>query len=154
MFLLLFLTGCNLSNTPNGKVEELLGKYQSLDSSIIINPNILANDNDLDDDLEKQYSDIIKKQYQSMSYDIKDTMEDGDKAVVTVEVEVINYKKIINHMTGNISYNYHKRLIKNLKNSHDKVTYTIDFNLSKDNNGKWSVDALSNDQENKLLGIY
>ena len=32
--LLLLLVGCSLSNTPNSKVEELLSKYQMLDSDI------------------------------------------------------------------------------------------------------------------------
>lgn len=152
--LLLIITGCSLSNNPNSRVEELLGKYQGLDDSIIISPNVLANANNLSSDLEKDYSNLIKKQYRNMSYEIKDTKEDGDKSVVTTEIEVLNYKKIINNMTGEVSNEYHKRLISKLKNTHDKVTYTIDFNLTKKGNGKWEVDALTNDMENKLLGIY
>ena len=148
------VTGCSLSNNPNSKVEELLGKYQGLDDSIIISPSVLANDNNLSSDLEKDYSKLIRKQYQNMAYEIKDTKEDGDKAVVTTEIEVVNYKKVINNMTGEVSDEFHKKLINNLENTHDKVTYTIDFNLTKNSNGKWEVDALTNDMENKLLGIY
>ena len=101
--IIVIITGCSLSNNPNSKTEELLGKYQGLDDSIIISPSVLANDNNLNNDLEKKYSNIIKKQYQNMSYEIKDTKIDGNKAVVTTEIEVMNYKKVINNMTGSIS---------------------------------------------------
>ncbi len=151
---LFIVIGCSLSNNPNSKVEEMLGKYQGLDDSIIISPSVLVGDNNLSIDLEKKYSDIIKKQYQNMAYEIKDTKEDGDKAVVTAEIDVINYKKVINNMTGNVSDEFHERLINKLKNAHDKVTYTIEFKLTKNGNGEWKVDALTNDMENKLLGIY
>ena len=148
------ITGCSLNNNPNSKTEELLGKYQGLDNSIIISPEVLANDNNLSNNLEEEYSNMIKKQYQSMSYDIKDTEEDGNKAIVTVEIEVLDYKKVINHMTGNKNKKYHKRLLEKLKNTHDLVTYTIKINLTKDNKGKWNTEALTNDDQNKLLGIY
>lgn len=152
--MLLVITGCSLSNTPNAKLEELLGKYQSLDDSIIISPEVLAKDNNLDAFLEKDYSDIIKRQYQNMSYEIKNTKEDGDIATITTEIEVMDYKKIINNMTGEYSNEYHKRLINNLKNAHDKITYSIDFTLTKNEKGVWKVDNLSNEMNMKLLGIY
>ncbi|MBR3161493.1 MAG: hypothetical protein IKF19_02025 [Bacilli bacterium] len=154
IIVLIITTGCALSNNPNSRVEELLGKYQGLDNSIIISPSILANDNNLNINLDKKYSDIIKKQYQNMVYEIKDTKEDGDNAVVTAEIEVMNYKKIINNMSGDVSEEYHNRLINKLRDVRDKVTYTIDFKLTKDNDGNWKVESLTNDMENKLLGIY
>ena len=151
---LFVMVGCSLNNNPNSKVEELLGKYQSLDSSIIISASMLSNDNNLNNKLENKYIDVIKKQYSNMGYEIKDTKEDGDKAVVTAEIEVVNYKKVINSMTGDVNDEYHRRLINKLKSANDKVTYTIEFNLTKDNKGNWEVDSLNNDIENKLLGIY
>ena len=151
---LFVMVGCSLNNNPNSKVEELLGKYQSLDSSIIISASMLSNDNNLNNKWENKYIDVIKKQYSNMGYEIKDTKEDGDKAVVTAEIEVVNYKKVINSMTGDVNDEYHRRLINKLKSANDKVTYTIEFNLTKDNKGNWEVDSLNNDMENKLLGIY
>ena len=151
---LFVMVGCSLNNNPNSKVEELLGKYQSLDSSIIISASMLSNDNNLNNKWENKYIDVIKKQYSNMGYEIKDTKEDGDKAVVTAEIEVVNYKKVINSMTGDVNFEYHRRLINKLKSANDKVTYTIEFNLTKDNKGNWEVDSLNNDMENKLLGIY
>ena len=152
--ILFILTGCSLSNSPNSKVEELLNKYQKLDKSIIISPSILANDNNLNNNLETKYSNIIKKQYKNLSYEIKNTKEDGNTAIVTTEIEVINYKKIINNTNGPKGNIYHQKLIKSLNETQEKVTYTIDFTLTKDEKGKWIVNNLSNEIENKLLGIY
>ena len=36
----------------------------------------------------------------------------------------------------------------------DKVKFTIYFNLSKDKNGNWSLDEVSESDEDKILGIY
>ena len=151
---IILITGCSLNNTPNSKIEELLGKYQSLDNSIIISTSTLANDNNLTESQDREYRNLVRKQYQNMSYEIKDTEEDGNKAKVKTEVEVINYKKTINNMTGERGEEYHKRLIKKLNNTTERVTYTIEFNLTKDNNGKWNINPLTNEIENKLLGIY
>ena len=48
------ITGCSLNNTPNSKVEELLGKYQGLDNSISISSYPITKREDLDDDIEKE----------------------------------------------------------------------------------------------------
>ena len=45
------------------------------------------------------------------------------------------------------------KLDKMSKNT-DKVKFTIYFNLSKDKNGNWSLDEVSEADEDKILGIY
>ena len=65
------ITGCSLNNTPNSKVEELLGKYQGLDNSISISSYPITKREDLDDDIENKYRELIKKQYRNLSYEIK-----------------------------------------------------------------------------------
>ena len=86
----LLLIGCTLSNTPTSKIEEFLGKYQSL--NIEINTEKL----NIDKENKKEIEEIIKRQYKNMSYEIKDEEIDGNKSVVTVEIEVYNYKDILN----------------------------------------------------------
>ena len=44
---------------------------------------------------KERYRNILKKQYQHLSYEIKDETVDGDTAVVEVEIEVYDYNKII-----------------------------------------------------------
>ena len=105
ILLILLLSACSLNNTPTSKIEELLGKYQSLNKEIIINTNDLA----------------------------------------ITGIEVLNYKDIIN--------NNKEDIIKELKNTKSKITYTIDFTLTK-NKDKWKIDELTREQKDKLLGIF
>ena len=155
--LIMVATGCAISNTPNSKVEELLGKYQCLDSSVVnIQTSDLATGTNLDDDLEKRYKEVIKRQYKNMSYEIKDDKIDGDSAVITTEVKVLDYKSVYSKYANNNEEveDYDRHVIDDLEKIHDKITYTIDFNLTRDNKGVWKLDGLTTAAQDKLLGIY
>ena len=94
MFLVLSLfTGCgNMENTPTKKVEELLGKYQSMDSEVLAQlDSVISSDSNMNDDQKKEYRSLLEKQYQNLSYKIKDENIDGDTATVDVEIEVLDY---------------------------------------------------------------
>ena len=94
MFLVLSLfTGCgNMENTPTKKVEELLGKYQSMDSEVLAQlDNVISSDNSMSDKQKKEYRALLEKQYQNLSYKIKDEDINGDHATVDVEIEVLDY---------------------------------------------------------------
>lgn len=151
------ITGCSLNNTPNSKVEELLGKYQGLDNSISISSYPITKREDLDDDIENKYRELIKKQYRSLSYEIKDDKIDGDNAVITTEISVLDYKTVIEKYRSKNSdavKAYDNDLIDDLSKVNKRIVYTIDFNVSKNNKGEWKVSTLTTDMENKLLGIY
>ena len=96
--LVMFVTGCgNNMNTPTGKVEEFLGRYQSMDSNILTQlDNVISNDETMDDTQKKDYKSLMEKQYQNLSYKIKDEKIDGDEAEVLVEIEVFDYANSIN----------------------------------------------------------
>ena len=131
--------GCGISNNPTSQVEDLLSKYQKLDSDIPIDYYDFGIDiND--------YEELVKRQYSNLSYDVKDEVIDGDTASVKVEIEVMDYKSVLDVGSDD--------LVDNLRNVHDKVTYTIDFIVNKDSNGNWVVDELSDEVKKKLLGIY
>ena len=95
--LLLLLTGCgNNMNTPTEKVEEFLGKYQSMDSEVLTQlDKVIANDTSMDDTQKNDYKALMEKQYQNMSYKIKDEEIDGNEASVLVEIEVFDYANSI-----------------------------------------------------------
>ena len=96
--LVMLATGCgNNMNTPTGKVEEFLGRYQSMDSNILTQlDNVISNDETMNDTQKKDYKSLMEKQYQNLSYKIKDEKIDGDKAEVLVEIEVFDYANSIN----------------------------------------------------------
>lgn len=91
LFILLF-TGCTTANTPSKKVEEFLGKYQSMDSDVLTQlDNVVASDNNMSDEQKKDYKSLMERQYQNMSYKIKNEEINGDNATVEVEIEVYDY---------------------------------------------------------------
>ncbi|MBQ2909756.1 MAG: hypothetical protein IJE53_03005 [Bacilli bacterium] len=95
--LVMFMTGCgNNSMTPTAKVEEFLGRYQSMDSEVLTQlDNVIANDTSMNDTQKKDYKTLMEKQYQNLSYKIKDEEIDGDEAEVLVEIEVYDYANSI-----------------------------------------------------------
>ena len=170
--IVLLLTGCSLTkdmdNTPTKKVETFLNNYQTLSSDVVSDLNsVVETDNDLTDEQKELYKDIIKSNYQKMTYTIKDTKEDGDEAIVTAEIEVVDYSTILSDvklylqehaeefMTNNehdpIKYNDYK--LEKIKSAKEKVKYTIDFSLTKIDD-EWQLDELTKDSKDKINGIY
>ena len=104
----LLLTGCGTSmNTPTDKVEEFLGKYQSMDSDVLTQlDNIISIDTTMSDEQKKDYQALMEKQYQNLSYKIKEEEIDGDEASVLVEIEVYDYANSI--IESREYYNEHR----------------------------------------------
>ncbi len=96
-FLLLLFAGCtNSLNTPTERVEEFLGKYQSMDSEVLAQlDSVIASDDTMSDEQKKDYRALMEKQYQNLSYKIKNETIDGDNAIVDVEIEVYDYASSI-----------------------------------------------------------
>jgi len=162
LFMFLFLlVGCSLSNTPTSKVEDLLSKYQMLDSDIQGGIDDVIDSEALSSEQKTRYRDLIEKQYKNLAYEIKDEVIDGDTATVTTEIEVMDYRRAINDTNNyyltNSDYSvleYNDTKLDNLENVKDKVTYTIDFEVVKDDNGNWRLSSLDNDTIKKIQGMY
>ena len=96
-----------------------------------------------------------------MSYEVKDERYDGDSATITVEIEVLDYKKSINEVSSAYLQRddytveeYNNAKLDSLEKVKDKVLYTIDFEVNKDANGNWHLASLSNETIKKILGMY
>lgn len=168
---IIILTGCNtldISNTPTKKVEEFLNKYQILDEEVLNDlDNVIETKTKLDEENKKEYRELIKKQYKDMQYTIKEERIDGDEATVTTQIIVKDFTKIINNAEiykqkniqefyENDNYNdnlYKKYLIEKLKDAKERVTYTLEFKLHKENT-KWKLNPITEEIEDKILGIY
>lgn len=155
------LIGCSLSNTPTSKVEELMTKYQTVDDDIKDEIEMVLTDETLTLEQKKEYRELIEKQYKNMSYEVKEEIIDGDKATVTVAIEVVDYKKVIqqleNQYIDKVDYSieeYNTEKITKLKETKEKVTYTLDIEVSKTSEGEWKVDNLSNIDKKKIQGMY
>ena len=74
MVMALFLiVGCgNMMNTPTKKVEEFLSKYQTQDKDVLDQlDDVIKEAGTMSDDQKETYRDLMKKQYQNLSYKIK-----------------------------------------------------------------------------------
>lgn len=92
---IVLLSGCSMDNTPTKKVENFLDNYKNQDETVLTQLKEMVDSDTLMDETQKTtYSDIMKKQYKDLTYDIKDEVIDGDNATVTAEIEVYDYYKI------------------------------------------------------------
>ena len=165
------LTGCetNLMNTPTKRVETMLNNYITLNSEVLKDlDETLLTDTTMTTDQIDEYRNIIKKLYQNMSYEIKNETIDGNNATVETEIEVYNYKKIIDDANTYLQNNNSEFLTNDntidvkkfndykldmLKNAKDKVTYTLNLTLKKIDD-KWVLDDLTDTEISKLHGMY
>jgi len=168
--LLLLTLGCeNLSNTPIRQVEATLKKYQTLDYAVISDLDEVVNDEiSFSEEQREEYRNIMKKHYQNLVYEIKDEEINGDDAIVTVEITVTDFNKVIddanlylynnpnefNDEEGNyMPSKFIDYRLEQLSNANEKVKYTLDIEVNKVN-GNWVVKQFSDDTLDKINGIY
>lgn len=155
---ILFLVGCEMGNTPTSKIENLLMKYQKTDEDIISGINDVVDIQDMPEARKERYKEILAKQYKNLTYKIKDELIDGDNATVVVEIEVLDYKNAINDLVFDSTIytkeTYDDEKLNRLEQVTDKVTYTLEINLNKDDDGDWRVLALTNEDIKKIQGMY
>lgn len=168
--LLFLLIGCtNLSNTPTRQSEEFLKNYQTLDDKVITDlNNVVAKKEELTSEQKEKYKDIMKKHYKNLAYKVEDETIDGDSAVVEVEIEVTNFKKVneetkqylINNSEKFYDENgiydsklYNDYYLGKLEEQKEKIKYTIYLSLTNVNN-KWNLNEISDSIYDKINGIY
>ncbi len=166
----LFLVGCSMDkNTPTSKVEDFMSKYQRMDSEVLSQlDSVVSNNQELTDEEKKDYKALIEKQYQNMSYKIKDENVDEDNATVTVEVEVYDYRTSLNKSEEYYKDNKDKfqkddgtddlekiwdYKIAELKKVEDRTKQEIIFTLHKEDD-EWILDDISDTDREKLHGLY
>lgn len=171
---ILLLTGCKMNmSSPTAKVEETLNNYQKLDNSIDNDLNkMIEKENNYSEEDKKNYRTALERQFQNLSYKIKNEEIDGEKAKVEVEIEVLDYKSSydkskkyflenkdefikddidegkVEELSEFITYK-----IKELSKMEDKVKHNITFDLRKEDKD-WVIEDISDENLEKLLGLY
>lgn len=166
---LILVTGCNdMMNTPTRRVEEYFGKYQILDSTVLTELDEVVDNSDYSEDYKEEYKELMIKQYQNLSYKIKNEQTDGDNATVIVELEVFDYNNALKEAedyidehsnefesddkeTSQEKIDHYK--INAMKEVTDKASYTINFSLIKDNK-KWVLEKINDSDLEKIHGLY
>lgn len=167
--ILLIMTGCGkLSNTPTKRVEELFDNYKMLNENVIKQLNeIVDKDERFNASQKELYKDIMKKQYNNLMYEIKDEYINGDDAIVTVQITVKDFNKVLKDT--DVYYEAHKEefkdangeyqekyvdyLLDKMKDAKESVSYTLKLNLIKKDK-KWELEELSSSDIDKINGIY
>lgn len=165
VLLLLVVTGCeNIVETPINKIQYFLGKYQRLDKDTMIElDNIINRNYKLSKKEKDEYKRIFERQYQNLSYKIKEEETDYTSSVIIVEIEVLDYKNCIDKVKEYYKENkqklqkkygnYESYQLSELKKIKSKIKYEIIFNLYKKNR-KWKIKELSNEDFLKIHGLY
>lgn len=168
----LFLTvGCdNMMNAPTKKVEQFLSNYQTMNEDVVGQlDDVLEDSGNFTESQREQYRELMKKQYKNLSYKIKEETEDGDTATVEVEIEVYDYGKAISQSETYLTTNRDEFInletneidtkkfldykIKQIEDTKDKVTYTINFTLTKVDD-EWKLNNISDIDRQKIHGLY
>lgn len=171
VIVLFLVIGCgNMMNTPTKKVEDFLSKYQTQDEKVLTQlDEVIESAGTMTKEQKEKYRELMKKQYQNLSYKIKDETEDGDSATVEVEIEVYDYATSITESETYLTTNQDEFLdketnkvndekfmdykLEQLDNVKEKVKYTINFTLVKENDN-WKLDDITEIDRQKLHGLY
>ena len=147
-----------MANTPTSKVEDLFTKYQKLDTDIDSGITSVLYEQNISDAQKERYREILEKQYKNLTYQIKEEIIDGDTATVNTEIEVTDYKRAINDLVfdSNIytKETYDEEKLNRLEQAKEKVKYTLELTLTKDDDGDWRLNALTNEELKKIQGMY
>lgn len=165
----LLMVGCSLTEQKaSDAVKDYLNQYNNLSDTVITDIATLVDSENLNDDQKKVYEGVLQKQYQDLSYEIVNEEYDGDKAEVEVTITVYDLYKAQNdaatYLANNLeefngdngSYDNEKYMdykLEQMKKTTDTVEYTIDFNLTKEDD-KWRVEQPSTEDLEKIHGIY
>ncbi len=170
---LLVLVGCSCDfnmNTPTKKTEEFLMRYKNLDEGVLSDLELSSEASGLTTTEHKdKYIDVMKRQYQDMTYEVTGENIDGDTASVEVKIKVYDLYKarkdaenyIDEHeeefyaddTTNRDLLKVNKYILDELYKADEYVEYTITINLIKEDN-KWVVEDLDTITKEKLHGTY
>lgn len=154
------------NKSPVTLTKEYMNRYQKLDKDLIKNIKYEYND-DLTPTQKEKFEDVMKRQYENMTYEITNEIVNKHDAIITVQFIVYDLSSAMDRansyvevysdkfMKGNKfdPYKATDYKLQTLKKYEEKVTYSIDFAYYKEN-GKWKMTDLSDVDLKKLNGMY
>ena len=168
--LVLLLSACSLNQmaTPKQKVISFLDKYKQEHSNVMEQLEEIIDVSFDKDEHKTKYKDLITNQYKNLTYEITDEKTEDKTAVVEVEVKVIDYGSAIADADRYLQENaeefdkdgkvdedkYQEYKLEQMEKVTDTTKYKIEFTLTKNDDGEWEIDPLSDTDLEKLHGIY
>ncbi len=164
---LFLLVGC-MGNKASDAVKNYLNQYRNLSNNVATSLDDLTEKQNLSNTQKELYQKIMRKQYQDLKYEIVNEEYDGDNAKVTAKITVYDLYKVQkaaedymkSHMEefydNNKTFDNSKYIdykLDKMKDTNEEVSYTIIFNVKKED-GKWTVDQPTEQDLEKIHGIY
>ena len=165
----LFLVGCSFAdNGAKNAVSDYLNQYKNLSNDVLDDLDDIIDDDEFNETQKAKYKDVMKKQYQDLQYEIVGEKYNGDAAVITVKITVYDLFKVAKesnlYMKDHIEEFFDNKDIYNnslyidykldkMKENIERITYTIDFSVKKENS-KWVVEQPTQMDLEKIHGIY
>lgn len=161
------LTGCFATMGPSEKVENMMSRYIKNDKEILNELDRQLTERDLTKGQISRYKEIVKNEYSTIKYDIKDEKINGDEATVEMNIEVKDLYKA-SKKAGDYLFNHAEEFytdgvydeskfkdykLSMMEEAKDTVKYTIYVNLVNED-GIWTIRELDNDTLEKIHGIY
>lgn len=161
------MVGCIGNFTPSERVEEMFNRYIKNDQKIIDELDVYIGKQNLSSEQKDKYKDIIKNEYATIKYVIKDEKINGDEAVVEVALEVKDLFKasknageyLADHPAEfyeNGIYDKGKFVdykLEEMRKYGETVNYNVYIDLVK-KDGIWTIEQIDNETLEKIHGIY
>ena len=166
---LVFLSGCSLKSTATDAVKSFLDQYRNLSANVLTDLDNIIEQENFSDKQKKNYRDALKKQYSDLKYEIVNEAYDGNIAVIEAKITVYDYYKAQEDASVYLAANPSKFVnedgvydndlfldykLEQMMKTTDTVEYTIDFDVTKNEDGDWEVESLSHNDLEKIHGIY
>lgn len=167
LVLVLIISGCG-NNTARNAVESYMKKYKTLDSEVLVDMENTIKKENLSNEQEEKYRDILKKQYKDLSFEILEEEYDNEVSYVTVKIEVYDLYKAQSDATvylennpqefynDNNEYDVNKFIdykLERMKDMTSRVDYTITLTVTKEND-KYVVENPTENDLRKIHGVY
>lgn len=163
----IILAGCFNKLTPSERVEDMMNKYIKNDPELLEELDDYILSQDLSSEQKERYKSIIKDEYASLKYEIKDETVNGDDAEVTLDIEVKDLysasKSAGDYLLAHSEEFYNQGVydqdkfidykLSLMEETTKRVEYTITMNL-KNRDEMWTILELDNVTLEKIHGIY
>lgn len=168
IFVMFLMAACGENKSAYETVSDYLDLYRNNDKSVVNQLNSFVNNEKLTSEQKDLYVDAIKREYQSLEYEMVSEKYDEEYAYVVARISVLNLNKAqkdayqyfisnedeFKNNDGSIDLEkYTTYKLNRMKEVDEYVTYDINFKLKNDN-GKFEVMQLSNEDLEKIHGIY
>ena len=87
LVLTLLITGCG-GNNARTAVDSYLKQYKNLSSEVLVDMEDVIEKENLTNEQEDKYREVLKKQYKDLTYEIIEEEYDNDVSYVTAKITV------------------------------------------------------------------